>query len=120
MIIFRSPTLKTAADLFKGMLGLHGIGWSQLTGSDVFIGRTRVAFSIAVSAFIALLCPNTLQILSRYEPALGWKPIPSAGATAKTSLLWTPSLAWAIATSIIAAIGILYLGGQSEFLYWQF
>jgi D-alanyl-lipoteichoic acid acyltransferase DltB (MBOAT superfamily) len=120
MIIFRSANLKTAAELFKGMLGLHGIGWSQLTGSDAVVGRTRVAFWIAVSAFIALVCPNTLQILSRYEPALGWKPSPQDGATAKTSLLWTPSLAWLVAVSIIAAIGILYLGGQSEFLYWQF
>ena len=120
MIIFRSANLKTAADLFKGMLGLHGIGWSQLTGSDVVVGRTRVAFWIAVSAFIALVCPNTLQILSQYEPALGWKPTPHDGATATTRLLWTPSLAWLVAVSIMAAMGILYLGGQSEFLYWQF
>jgi D-alanyl-lipoteichoic acid acyltransferase DltB (MBOAT superfamily) len=61
MIIFRSANLKTAADLFKGMLGLHGIGLSQLTGSDV----------VVVSAFIALVCPNTPQILSQHEPALG-------------------------------------------------
>jgi len=119
MIIFRSANLKTATDLLESMLGLHGIGLSGLR-NDLAIGFKRVAFWIVVPAFIALVCPNTLQILSRYEPALGWKPSPHDGATAKTRLLWTPSLAWAVAVSIIAAVGILYLGGQSEFLYWQF
>jgi hypothetical protein len=33
---------------------------------------------------------------------------------------WAPSLPWAIAMSAIAAIGIFYIGGPSEFLYWQF
>ena len=71
MVIFRSPNLKTATGVFQGMLGLHGIGLSGLsvTGSSL----KRIAFWIAVPACIAFLCPNTLQILSRYEPALGWK-----------------------------------------------
>jgi len=118
MVIFRSANLKTAADLLQGMLGLHGIGLSQL--KNISVGRMQIAFWIAVPAFIAFACPNTLQILSRYEPALGWRPSPRDGATAETRILWGPSLAWAVAVSIIVAIGILNLGGQSEFLYWQF
>jgi hypothetical protein len=125
LVIFRSANLKTATDLLQGMLGLHGIG---LTSG---LGLKRMAFWIAAPAFIAFACPNTLQILSRYEPALGWKPSgprlfpgfgrgPQDGATAETPILWRPSLAWAAVVSMIAAIGILYLGGQSEFLYWQF
>ena len=119
MIIFRSANMKAALDLFKGMLGLHGIGFSGF-GSDMGIGLKAAAFWIAGPAFIALLCPNSLEILSRYEPALVWKPRPHDGATARTRLLWAPSLAWALAVSMIATIAILYLGGQSEFLYWQF
>jgi alginate O-acetyltransferase complex protein AlgI len=118
MVIFRSANLKTAADLLQGMLGLHGIGLSQLT--NISVGRMKIAFWITVPAFIALVCPNSLEILSRYEPALGWKPSPHDGGTAKARILWGPSLAWAVAVSMIVAIGILYLGGQSEFLYWQF
>jgi hypothetical protein len=63
MIIVRSANLKTAADQPTGMSGLHGIGCSQLAGSDV-IGGTKVAFWIAVLAFIALVCMNDLQLLS--------------------------------------------------------
>jgi alginate O-acetyltransferase complex protein AlgI len=114
MVIFRSANLKTATHLIQGMLGLHGIGLRS------GIVPRRVALWIGASAFIALACPNTLLILSRYEPALGWKPSPHDGATDKTRILWGPSLAWAAAVSMIMAIAMLNLGGQSEFLYWQF
>jgi alginate O-acetyltransferase complex protein AlgI len=117
MIIFRAPNLKTAAGLLQGMLGLHGIGWAAL---KIGVGRMRTAFWIAAPAFIALLCPNTLQMLSKYGPALDWRPNPQDRATVTPKIAWRPSLAWAAAISIIVAIGILYLGGQSEFLYWQF
>ncbi len=83
------------------------------------IGIKKIAFWIVGPAFIAFVCPNSLQILSRYEPALGWKPSPQT-ATLETRVLWRPSLVWAVAISMIVAIGILNLGGQSEFLYWQF
>jgi len=100
------------------MLGLHGIGLSQL--KNISVGRMKIAFWIALPAFIALMCPNTLQILNRYEPALEWNPSPHDGATLRNRILWGPSLARAAAVSIITVVGILYLGGQSEFLYWQF
>jgi alginate O-acetyltransferase complex protein AlgI len=117
MVIFRASNLKAATDLVQGLFGLHGIGLSGLKGG---IGLKRTAIWIAVPALIALLGPNTLQVLRRYEPALGWKRGPDDGAAADKRMLWRPSLAWALAVSMIAAIGILYLGGQSEFLYWQF
>ena len=81
MVIFRSANLKTATHLFQGLLGLHGIGW-LIEGIECL---KRMAFWIGASAFIALVCPNTLQILSRYEPALGWKLSPQDGATACSS-----------------------------------
>ena len=114
MVIFRSANLKTAADLFQGMLGLHGTAFTS------GIALNRVAFWIGVPAFIAFVCPNTLQILSRFEPALGWKAVPREDATILSRILWGPSLAWAAVVVAILAIGILNLGGQSEFLYWQF
>jgi alginate O-acetyltransferase complex protein AlgI len=111
MVIFRSANLKTATHLLQGMLGLHGIG------SSAGVGVKKIALC---AAFLAFACPNTLQILSRFEPALGWKPSQRDGAASTTRILWAPSLAWAVAVGAIVAIGILNLGGQSEFLYWQF
>src|SRR5581483_3132653 len=112
MVIFRSANVKTATHILQGMLGLHGIGllgWRIGAG----ISLKRMAFWIAAPAFIALACPNTLQILSRYEPALGWKMDPHDGSSARGRIAWTPSLAWAAAVSTIATVGILHLGGQS-------
>jgi alginate O-acetyltransferase complex protein AlgI len=117
MVIFRAVTLKSAVDILKGVTGLHGIGLAALKSGGAL---RKTAFWIAFPAFIALAMPNTLQILSRYEPALGWKASPRDGATVETRILWRPTLAWAVAVSIVVATGILYLGGQSEFLYWQF
>lgn len=119
MVIFRAVNLKTATHLLQGMLGLHGIGLSGLRGS--FAGGLKtVALWSGASAFLALVCPNTLQILSRFEPALGWKPSLYDVKRPQPRVQWRPSLAWAVATSVIVTIGILHLGGRSEFLYWQF
>ena len=118
MVIFRSASLRTAADLLQGMLGLHGVGLSQL--KDISVGRIGITLWIVIPAFVALICPNTLQILNRYQPALGWGPSSHDGTPFKRQLLWAPSLAWAVVVATTAAIAILYLGGQSEFLYWQF
>jgi len=75
---------------------------------------------IAGLALIAYGFPNTLQILARYEPALGVKP-PAAGAPfLQRALAWTTSLPWAVAVSVLALVGVLKLGGPSAFLYWQF
>jgi len=114
MVIFRATSLKTAADLLQGMLGLHGIGFSS------GMGLKTALLWIGPLAFIALACPNTLQLLSQYEPALGWRSVPRGATPGKTRFLWQPSLAWAAAASVIVAIGMLNLGGNSEFLYWQF
>jgi alginate O-acetyltransferase complex protein AlgI len=137
MVFFRSPTLTTAMDLIKGMAGLNGIAIPEalLEGpgrvasalrsigvmSDPMTVRIfmRTGFWIALLMFIALACPNTLQILDRYEPALGVKPKNPESAIGELTR-WNASLPWAIAVSIIAAIAIGSLGGPSEFLYWQF
>jgi hypothetical protein len=139
MVVFRSSTMQTASGLFQGMLGLNGVSlpasiYDRLGSLAVWLQKAviveglegmafnRTAFWIVLLATIAFTCPNTLQLLGRYEPALGWKAEPAAavkGALSRT-VGWNPSLAWAMVVSVVAAIGMLHLGGQSEFLYWQF
>ena len=74
---------------------------------------------IVVLLFVALACPNTLQILACYEPALGVKRQATKLVFGRI-VEWEASLPWAIAVSVIAAIAIGSIGGPSEFLYWQF
>jgi alginate O-acetyltransferase complex protein AlgI len=136
MIFFRSPTIASAADMVKGLIGLNGVGLPEnlLAQLGSLGGRLRAAgvvaeslsiqdfaktvIWIAVLMFIALACPNTLQLLARYEPALGVTP--QKAKFPFSAVQWNPSLPWAIAVSAIAGIAIISMGGPSEFLYWQF
>lgn len=136
MVVFRSTTVKTAAGLLPGMLGLNGVAlpesiydhlgpfatWLDRAGIAKGLGEgiafNRTAFWIVLLAIIAFTLPNTLHLLGRYEPALGWRP--GSNVAGKKAVAWNASLAWAMVVSVVAAIGVFHLGGQSEFLYWQF
>lgn len=103
---FRSPSVAAALDLLAGMVGLHGIGTAVPLSSTA---------QLAVLFAIVWGMPNTQQIMCRCEPALGKTPMnPYSWFT------WQPSLSWALACGIIAALGILAIGGTTEFLYFQF
>jgi D-alanyl-lipoteichoic acid acyltransferase DltB (MBOAT superfamily) len=139
MIFFRAPTVASAMDLVKGVLGFNGFALAQdlldklgpLAGVLHRIGVVADAGSgqdflsaakwICLLLIIALALPNTLQILAHYEPALGVKPGPTKVLSRKFRLLeWSPSAPWALVVSAIAAIAFVSIGGPSEFLYWQF
>jgi len=86
-------------------------------GLEPGVDANMLVIWIPVLTSIALALPNTLQILARYEPALGVKAPPTDSAARGEAIVWSASPAWAIELSVIAAVGILHLGGQSEFLY---
>jgi alginate O-acetyltransferase complex protein AlgI len=139
MVFFRAPTLQGATHILAGMIGLDGINLPAvlhehpgplagvLHAMNVGVAANWSAHDflemearMALLLFIALLCPNTLQLLARFEPALGIKPRPDAAPWIGRRLGWNASLAWSVAVSILAAVAIVHLGGKSEFLYWQF
>jgi alginate O-acetyltransferase complex protein AlgI len=136
MIFFRSTTIASATDLVRGVFGLNGLGLPQVLlehlgsvagpfHSGVFTlpwslhDFVKSLFWIVLALFIALVCPDTLQILAPYEPALGVTEQSFKGRMGLT-IKWNTSLPWALAMSAIAAITIVSVGGPSEFLYWQF
>jgi alginate O-acetyltransferase complex protein AlgI len=141
MVLFRSPTVGSAGDLLKGIIGANGIALPQalydhlgpLAGvlhrlhvtplaPEIWSERNFLLLIgwIAGPLFIALLFPNTLEILAPYEPALGVKRPTDNKGTIGRAIEWSPSLAWAVGMSLIAAIAVSSLEHQSEFLYWQF
>ena len=141
MVLFRSPTVASAGDLLKGMIGANGIALPQAfyehlgpfagvlhklhvapLAPEVWTDRNFLLLMawVAGLTFIALLCPNTLQILAPYEPALGVKRRTEGVGFIARAIEWSPSLAWTLGMSIVAAIAITSLEHQSEFLYWQF
>jgi alginate O-acetyltransferase complex protein AlgI len=138
MVLFRSSTIGAAIALLKGLIGQNGValpsviyehlgpltGWLQGIGvvAEAGDGRAfmRLMMWTLLLLFIALACPNTLEILAPYEPALGIRPRTAEKGVGARAVEWSVTLPWAIGVSVIAAMGIYSLGGQSEFLYWQF
>ncbi len=139
MVFFRAPTIASAIDLVKGLIGLHGIAVPETFFQHLgpvartfhWLGIVPIAWSshdfvktflwIVSLTFIAVACPNSLQILGRYEPALGVKWQPNTLVIGRIRFAgWRPSLPWAVAASALTAIAIVSLAGPSEFLYWNF
>ncbi len=132
MVMFRASTVTAGLRIWRGMLGMDGIALPgavlhRLGGfGDRLMTHGVIASGASGSEFVALagwtllllaiawLAPNTLQMLSMYEPALGVKPLPDRWVA------WRPSSGWAIGMAFVAVCGILSLGRVSAFLYWQF
>jgi alginate O-acetyltransferase complex protein AlgI len=137
-VFFRAPSVQSAMHLLQGMVGLHGI--DGLIVPDVMLPRlgslgdvlTSIgliagvpAMEFAVSAghmmWIILLygiiwsLPNTQQIMRRFAPALG-----KIQAGSFQIVEWQMNRAWAVAIGVAACVGVLAIGGTSEFLYFQF
>jgi hypothetical protein len=89
-------------------------------------GGSELVFTYAWVAplwLIALLAPNTSQIMRQFEPALDYPPrgIPEPVAyPASPALAWSPNARWALITGAAAASGLLSLSHVSQFLYFQF
>ncbi|MDP9096695.1 MAG: MBOAT family protein [Pseudomonadota bacterium] len=103
---FRAASTGAAFELLGGMIGLHGAGARP---PNAVFGQVAVLFAIVWFA------PNTQQIMTRYEPALG-----RAIANPYGRLRWRPATGWALAAGALGGLGIMALGGTTEFLYFQF
>jgi D-alanyl-lipoteichoic acid acyltransferase DltB (MBOAT superfamily) len=134
-VFFRAPSFAAALDLLAAMSGVHGIVIPSglafaLRPEHDFLVRIGVTFAdtsgsqlietyLWVTALLGLafLAPNTQQIFARLGPVL---EMPEQPDTQLRRLAWSPSAGWAVATGIIASIGIMSVTRLSEFLYWQF
>jgi D-alanyl-lipoteichoic acid acyltransferase DltB (MBOAT superfamily) len=105
-VFFRAGSTADALHLLAGMIGLHGIG------PDL---RHLVPRPMLLLFVIVWVCPNTQQIMSRYEPVLG-----RAISMPYPRLAWRADPVWAVAIGTVAALSLLALGGTTEFLYFQF
>jgi D-alanyl-lipoteichoic acid acyltransferase DltB (MBOAT superfamily) len=142
-VFFRASDFDAAMHMLAGMSGLNGISipnaiyarlgpLADVLGnlgitSHLGQGRQFVFTYLWVIGLltIALIMPNTQQIMRRYRPALaGHRTPPGAGITIGKRLFqrlfWRPTTLWAVAIGAIAALGFMALTSVSEFLYFQF
>ena len=128
-VFFRADSLAAAMNLIWGMFGLHGVllplSWERALGAalpgvpfvgpDTFIGRLPLNWLPWLLAIIWLL-PNTQQFMRRYRPALD----DLSNKVADRQPLWQPTLGWALAAGLLAAVAVMKISMVSEFLYFQF
>lgn len=135
MVLFRAPDLASAGNILGGMVGLNGLGLPgarfgdagmQLLDGAVHAGDFATASAILLALLaIALLLPNSVQILAAYEPVL-YTPTRKAEVPGvlrpviRRPLAWRPTLAWMVLFAALGAVSMIRLTGMSEFLYWQF
>jgi alginate O-acetyltransferase complex protein AlgI len=147
MVLFRAPTMTSAWHMLHGMAGLDGVSVPAAIanrsavlaqalhtlgiGADDSSGTVFMltALWIAALLLIALVMPNSLELLQRYAPALYFEPKAAApaaeGAAARPrwhrgGMMVTWNARWAVLVAAFFVFGALGLSRPSEFLYWQF
>ncbi len=82
-------------------------------------GQVYVHYWKLLAAFVFIwTAPNVLQLFAEWNPTLS-KPH-SPGGRWTYFLRWGPTPAWGIAMGILAALAVLAISGQTEFLYFRF
>lgn len=132
MALFKSRTVEGALHFMRAMLGQDGLRLpSAVLGRLGTFGLELQAAGVVGDAFsganftsamlwslmlllIALLAPNSLQLMAKFEPALGMKSV--AGGRWQARL----DARWASVFGLVLLVGLMSLNQVSEFLYWQF
>ena len=104
-VFFRAESFAGALRVLEGMCDV-----TRLAGTTPDV---RAWSWVSAALALALFAPNSQEILSQYEPALGVKPTTQA-------LTWKPNAPWALVTAAVALYGLLHISRASEFIYYQF
>jgi alginate O-acetyltransferase complex protein AlgI len=140
---FHAASVSAGSDIVQGMIGLHGVVLpealaTELPGLAAALRHAGIGFDaenmsesgllwgwIAVLLMIALVPPNMLEMLRPWQPAITMPATSPAGRLDMLRglagrLTFSLSPRWALATAVVAVVGLLGLSHVSEFLYWQF
>jgi len=129
---FRAENIAVTGNMWLGMAGAHGVAvpnWSRMgallreTGLpmiNMVFGRADVAITLA--AFLAcILLPNSQEFVARFKLGLD---TPGYGAirAGAASRWWAFGWNWqtAVVSGLIFGVALRYVGGYSEFIYFQF
>jgi hypothetical protein len=88
-----------------------------VSGSSATDAGAAVAW-IAVLGAIALICPNTQELMHRHW--FSSDPQPQDGLPWPRWLVWRPTLGWSVVGAILLAVALGSISGHSGFLYYQF
>jgi D-alanyl-lipoteichoic acid acyltransferase DltB (MBOAT superfamily) len=126
---FRADSMASALTVWRGMAGMNGLGlpeygvlsWlAKALGAKVIpVAFTSVdIITIAGALLLAVLAPNSQQILRRYHPGLD---SPGYDALAPSGYRGIRLTAWSVCGfGLIFGIAVRMISSNSEFIYFQF
>jgi len=119
-VLFRSDSLESSLLFYKGMFGFYGFETVSLSIRS--IGQVLLTAGMLAVVFIF---PNTQEWLRDFNPVLKTEDSLIHDQKKKTPVSaggWEPSGRTAVFIGILAALNIilLFVGSNSEFLYFQF
>ena len=126
---FRAANMTVAARIWHGMLGLDGfalpaIGPLRRLGDRLGVGTETVSFHaaslvlIALALLVAVLAPNSQQLLREFDVGLDSPNYNATGAASRLKL----DARWPTWLFLAALLGLSlrFVGSYSEFIYFQF
>jgi alginate O-acetyltransferase complex protein AlgI len=114
-VLFRAQDMNAAGAVYSGMFGLTGLSAIALP-TDL----PRVALHLGALSLIVFLCPNTSQIMRKFDPGI----IEYSGLTRTRSWVeWRPGTLWgmAVGLAVVASLALLWsVASVAPFLYFNF
>ena len=115
LVMFRAPDVATALTMLGNMSALNGFG---IHNSMLAIDSPQALSMIIVMGAVALLLPNTQQILHHEWPVID--TMPQQTPLAAGLVAWKPRLGSALLSALVLTAGIASIGSSSGFLYYKF
>ena len=114
-VMFRARNVSDGLRVWRGMIGLGGVGGAAPAGVDWGLGVTLVAALVLVFLF-----PNTQQIMGRFQPAWNWAEWRDVGRP-PIAWTWKPSAAGLLFAAAALFLGVMFIqSGRAVFLYFNF
>ncbi|WP_321491577.1 MBOAT family O-acyltransferase [uncultured Desulfobacter sp.] len=139
-VLFRAQTITGIKSMYAGMLGLNGISLPVGAESCLsFIKGINPGLGISFSGmfrfictpheamvliFIALIvvwfCPNSIELFKTHPLALDQDQFLSSQEFCIQRIAWQPTVIYSLVLSFVAAVAIMFIQQESDFLYFQF
>lgn len=127
LIFIRSPDMSTAITYLHKFIVPTFVSQSSqgvmIDYLELFLLPQSVSklglLYLVISLAIVIVMPNTQWMMRDYTPTLSYHP-KALGSGMMTTIVWRPSIRWALLATACLLIALLNLRSQSAFVYFAF